>query len=232
MASRKEQKEKLRQERLEREQAAAAAAARRKRMGYGLAGLLVAAVVAAIVVIVASAGGGGGGGSSSASWPDGSVPKQKISDLDAAVKAAGCTLENPKSEGRGHVAGKKDHVNYKSEPPTSGKHFQVPAHDAAFTETPDPYESLGHALEHGRVIYWFKPNAPAKVKGDLYALYKEAKDLVILTPDSRPMPYQVAATAWTHLLGCPTYNDKVPDAFRAFRDAYRLKGPEYFPNAE
>jgi hypothetical protein len=34
------------------------------------------------------------------------------------------------------------------------------------------------------------------------------------------------------MVGCPTYNDKVPDAFRAFRDAYRLKGPEYFPNAE
>ena len=229
MASRKEQKEKLRQERIAREQAEAAAAARRKRMGYALAGLLVAAVVIAVVVIVAAGGGGGGGGTASASsWPSGSVPKQKISDLNAAAKAAGCTLQHPKSEGRGHTLKPQ---NYKSQPPTSGAHNPTPASDAAYLKNPGD-EHLVHALEHGRVIYWFKPTAPAKVKGDMYALYKEAKDLVVLTPDDRPMPYEVAATAWTQLLGCPAYNDKVPDAFRAFRDAYRLKGPEYFPNAE
>jgi hypothetical protein len=54
----------------------------------------------------------------------------------------------------------------------------------------------------------------------------------VLTPNTAPMPYQVAASAWGKYVGCPAYNDKVPDAFRAFRDAYRLKGPEYFPNAE
>jgi hypothetical protein len=93
-------------------------------------------------------------------------------------------------------------------------------------------EHLVHALEHGRVIYWFKPTAPANVRGALKKLYDEQNALVILTPNARPMPYEVAATAWTHLLGCPAYNDKVPDAFRAFRDAYRLKGPEYYPNFE
>jgi hypothetical protein len=227
MASRKEQKEKLRQERLAREQAAAAAAARKRRLGYTIAGVLVAAVVVAIVVIVAA--GGGSSSSASASWPDGSVPKEKISDLSAAAKAAGCVLKNPPSEGREHTL---KHQNYKTAPPTSGPHYPVPQSDGAYLTTPKPYEGLVHALEHGRVIYWFKPNAPARVKGDLHALYNEDKALVLLTPNSRPMPYQVAATAWTHLLGCPAYNDKVPDAFRAFRNAYRLKGPEYYPNAE
>jgi hypothetical protein len=228
MASRKEQKEKLRQERLEREQAESAAAARKKRMGYTVAGVLVAAVVVALVVILASSGGGGDSNAGASSWPSGSVPSQKISDLDAAAKAAGCTLQRPKSEGRGHTTKPQ---NYKSTPPTSGAHNPTPASDKAYLKNPGD-EHLVHALEHGRVIYWFKPTAPAKVKGDMYALYKEAKDLVVLTPADRPMPYQVAATAWTQLLGCPAYNDKVPDAFRAFRDAYRLKGPEYFPNAE
>jgi hypothetical protein len=46
------------------------------------------------------------------------------------------------------------------------------------------------------------------------------------------MPYQVAASVWGRFVGCPKYNDKVPDAFRALRDAYRLKAPEYYPNAE
>ncbi len=229
MASRKEQKEKLRLERQERERAAAAAAAARKRLGYTVAGVLVVAVVVALVVIVAASGGGGGGNSSAkGSWPSGSVPKRSVTDLDAAVKAAGCTLQHPKSEGREHVL---QHVNYKTEPPTSGSHNPVPAHDDAYLKNPGE-EHLVHALEHGRVIYWFKPNAAAKIRGDLHALYNEDHTLVILVPNARPMPYQVAATAWTELLGCPVYNDKVPDAFRAFRDAYRLKGPEYFPDAE
>jgi hypothetical protein len=227
MASRKEQKEKLRQERVERERAAAAAAARRRRLGYTVAGLLVAAVAVAIVAI-AFASGGGKSSSSGGSWPSGSVPQRKIGDLAAAAKAAGCVIQNPRSEGREHTTKLQ---NYKSEPPTSGPHNPVPASDAAYLKNPGE-EHLVHALEHGRVIYWFKPNAPAPVRGDLHALYNEDKALVILTPNARPMPYQVAASAWTHLIGCPVYNDKVPDAFRAFRDAYRLKGPEYYPNAE
>jgi hypothetical protein len=229
MASRKEQKEKLRRERLERERAAAEAAGRRRRMGYVAAGVLVAAVVVAVAVIAAAGGGGGGGGSASAaSWPSGSVPGQKINDLNAAVKAAGCVYKTPKNEGHDHTT---NPVKYKSQPPTSGPHNPVPAHDEAYLKSPGN-EHLVHALEHGRVIYWFKPNAPASVTGDLKALYDEDNKLVVLAPDTAPMPYEVAASAWGRSVGCPTYNDKVPDAFRAFRDAYRLKGPEYFPNAE
>ena len=131
--------------------------------------------------------------------------------------------------GRTHTTG---HVNYKTSPPTSGPHYPIPAHDNAYKTAPKPYESLIHALEHGRIIYWFQPNAPLRVRGDLKKLYDEDHQLVVLTPNPRPMPFQVAVTAWTHLLGCPAYNNKVPDAFRAFRDAYKLKGPEYYPNAE
>jgi len=228
MASRKEQKEKLRQERLEREQAAAAAAARKKRMGYTVAGILVAAVVVALVVIVASGSGGGGSSASASDWPSGSIPARKTSDLDVAVRSGGCKLTSPKNEGRGH---KLKRENYKTQPPTSGAHNPIPASDKAYLKNPGD-EHLVHALEHGRVIYWFQPNAPAAVRGALHALYDEDKTLTILTPVDRGMPFQVAATAWGKLLGCPQYNAKVPDAMRAFRDAYRLKGPEYFPNAE
>ncbi|MEA2492241.1 MAG: hypothetical protein QOJ29_152 [Thermoleophilaceae bacterium] len=233
MASRKEQKEKLRQERLEREAAAAKAAAARKRMGYGVAGVLVAAVVVAVVVIALSGGGGGGGSSaSSGSWPSGSIPKPKEKDLDTAIKTAGCTYKTPKDEGRGHTTSEKTRITYKSQPPTSGKHWAIPAHDKAYLTTPFPYEGLVHALEHGRVVYWFKPNAPAAVRGALKKLYDEDKALVILTPNTRPMPYEVAVSAWGRFIGCTTYSPKDIDAFRDFRDAYRLKGPEYFPNAE
>lgn len=230
MASRKDQKEKLRQERLQREQVAASSAASRRRLGYAVATVLVVAVIVALGVIALSGGGdsGNSGSASADAWPSGSVPAAKETDLDKAVATAGCTLKSVKSEGAGHTTKRQ---NYKSQPPTSGAHNPVPAHDAATLKSPGN-EHLVHALEHGRVIYWFKPDASDRVKGALKALYDENKDLVVLTPDEDPMPYEVAATAWTKLLGCSTYNDKVPDAFRAFRDLYRLKGPEYFPNAE
>ena len=231
MASRKDQKEKLRQERLEREAAAASAAARRRRLGYIVAGVLVAAVVVAVAAIALSSGGGDSGGDSNAnsgSWPDGSIPARKITDLDAAAKAAGCKVSSPKDEGRGHTE-KQQH--YKSQPPSSGAHNPTPAHDQAYLKNPGD-EHLVHALEHGRVIFWFKPTVSDDVKGAMKKIYDDNKALVVLTPTEEPMPYAVAATAWEKELGCPAYNDKVPDAFRAFRDAYRLKGPEYFPNAE
>ena len=52
------------------------------------------------------------------------------------------------------------------------------------------------------------------------------------------MPYAVAATAWNgdpqplgigRTLGCPRWNDQVPDALRAFRDEHRSQGPEPVP---
>lgn len=229
MASRKEQKEKLRQERLEREAAAARAQARRRRMGYVVAGILVAAVVVALVVVVAAGGGdgdGGGGQSAGAEWPGGTIPARKTTDLDAAVKAAGCELTNPKSGGQGHTT---ETVRYKTSPPTSGSHDPQWSSDRAYLKSPRVEQHV-HALEHGRVVFWFRPNAPANVRGALKKLYDEDDAILVLTPFTREMPYQVAATAWRRLLGCPTYNDKVPDALRAFRDAFRLKGPEYVPN--
>jgi hypothetical protein len=66
MSSRKEEKERLRQERVAREQAEAAAAARRRKLIYG-AGALAAVVVIAVVVILVASGGGGDDKSSSAS---------------------------------------------------------------------------------------------------------------------------------------------------------------------
>jgi hypothetical protein len=43
------------------------------------------------------------------------------------------------------------------------------------------------------------------------------------------MSFAVAATAWKHRLGCPSFNARVPAALRAFRDAYRDHGPEQVP---
>lgn len=43
------------------------------------------------------------------------------------------------------------------------------------------------------------------------------------------MPYEVASTAWTQILGCERYTDKALDAFRTFAARYIDKGPERVP---
>ena len=230
MASRKEEKERLRQERLEREQAAAAASGRRKRVGYVVAAVLGLAAIGAVIAVAAGGGGGGGGGggASDATFPDVDVPERKTEDLEAAAKAAACVLTEPKNEGAGHTDKK---VKYKSNPPTSGEHDPTPAGDAVFEKAPAT-EQLVHSLEHGRVVFQWSPKAPARVRGALKAVYDEDAAIVVLAENGTNMPYEVAATAWDKLLACQKYNDRVPDALRAFRDENRLKGPEFVPNPE
>jgi hypothetical protein len=65
MASRKEEKERLRRERIAREQAEAAAAGRRRRLIYGGGGLVAIAAIAVVAIAIASGGGGSKDSSSS-----------------------------------------------------------------------------------------------------------------------------------------------------------------------
>ena len=221
MASRKEQKAEARRQREERERAAAAAAQRRRTLGYAAAGGLLAAAAIALVVILLP-GGSDDGGARADAYPDGSVPARRITELEPAAKAAGCTLKRCPEYGRDHVPGK---VTYRTNPPTSGDHFELWPSDAAYAKAP-PTERLVHSLEHGRVIFQFRPTAPASVRGDLKALFDEDPHWLLLTPNATGMPFEVAATAWRQLLGCPRMNPQVFDAMRAFRTRYRDRGPE------
>jgi hypothetical protein len=40
------------------------------------------------------------------------------------------------------------------------------------------------------------------------------------------MPYDIAATAWDHLIGCRTFSQKAFPALRDFRVAYSFQAPE------
>jgi Protein of unknown function (DUF3105) len=228
MASRKEQKQALRAERLKREQEAAAAERRRRLLGYGAAGVLGTAALVAIVVVIVSSGGSGDTGSkpTESGFPSGSIPDQVLAELDPAAKAAKCEVKrNLQIEGSSHVS---DAVEYKTNPPTSGDHFEIPAEDGPYTRAPRK-ETLVHSLEHGRIIIWFKPNASNDLKGKLKALFDEQPRHVILAPNETNMPYEVAASAWGNLLGCKKANDKSFDAIRAFRDELVDQGPEQVP---
>lgn len=214
-----------RHERLEAERAAAAAERRRRVVGRALAAVLVVAALTAVVVSVVALSGGTGPRPSPEDFPPGSVPARQVADLRAAAAAADCTVSSLDSEGRGHVG---DDPDYRSSPPHSGDHAAIASEDGAYSQAPRTGKVV-HALEHGRVVYWFRPGAPASLKGALKALFDEDDRHVLLVPGDAEMPSEVAASAWTRVLGCPEANPRVFDALRAFRDAYRDKGPESTP---
>jgi hypothetical protein len=237
MSHRRDQKERLRREREERE-AAAQAAQQRKRL-FGVAGAVAIALAAVAIVVVLSGGGGEDSAKSAGNnFPEGgSIPEQKVFDLEQAATAAGCELKSNRATSREHLQDPNQKVNYPQNPPTSGKHFAVPAEDGLYNGAPPPDTALVHSLEHGRIIIWAKPTLPADARRQIRALFEQDSYQMIVVRRAN-MPYAVAATAWNHdptpngtgrLMGCPTWDDGVIDALRAFRDEHRSNGPEDIP---
>jgi hypothetical protein len=74
MASRKEQKERLRAERIAQEEAERRDATRRRRLQIGAAAAAVVIIAAVVAVVAASSGGGGGSSSSGTTYHQDSVP--------------------------------------------------------------------------------------------------------------------------------------------------------------
>jgi hypothetical protein len=228
MASREEEKRKRREERMAAEAAARSAQNRARRMQYLIGALLAIAIVVAVVI---GATGGGGKGPSSAA-PKGAsaaIPPASDRDLVHAAKTAGCVLVDPPLEGAGHVTTK---VHYKSNPPSSGPHNPIPAQDGIYEAGQEPTpEHYVHALEHGRIEFEYRPGTPKKVVAQLDTLVSEplngkAAYKILLFENNTRMPYQVAAVAWGHIIGCKTVKPAMFDALRDFRVKYVDQGPE------
>jgi hypothetical protein len=237
MSHRRQEKEALRREREQREAEARAARQRKRLVGYGGA---AAMAIAAVVLIAVLAGGGDAGGTQGGGdvFPEGGeVSEQTELDLDAAAEAAGCQLEDTKGTGvLSHTTSLDERVKYTDNPPTHGRHYEIPAEDGLYQEAP-PDEALVHTLEHGRVIVWVKPSLPAEARETIRALFDEDDYQMVVVP-RRNMPYAVAATAWNgdpdpggtgRTLSCDQWNERLVDAIRTFRDEHRSNGPEPIP---
>jgi hypothetical protein len=251
MASRKEEKERLRAQRLAAERASQSGGRRRLIAGYVVAGILAAAVIAGLVAVIASGGSGGGGtadacdnahiqntGSFKGLEPDcrkgttESVSPTQFGDLAVSAQKAGCQLKlDLPDEGNTHVPNSTP-VHYGTVPPTSGNHNQIPISDGAYTTpiTSDTSKDTNirnevHSMEHGRVEIHYKPSLPEDQQLALKGVFDADPDGMLLFPDP-DMPYDVAVTAWTSEVVCPTYNPIVLDVIRNFRDQKRGNGPE------
>jgi Protein of unknown function (DUF3105) len=238
VSHRRDQKEALRREREAREQQARAAEQRKKMVGYGAAAAIaIIAVAVGILLLTGGEEAGSGPGNAGNVFPDGgSFPEQKVFDIGPAAKAAGCQLQTKKGTARGHTTSLSDRVKYNTNPPTTGRHYEIPAQDGIYGEAPQD-EQLVHNMEHGRVIIWVKPSLPSKQRADIRAMVEDDPYQMVLVP-RKNMPYAVAATAWDadpapngtgELLLCNDVNDKTFDALQSFRDEHRSQGPEPIP---
>ena len=248
MSSRKEEKERLRAERLAAEQAAASTGRRRIMAGYAVAGALTLAVLVGLVIVISSGGSGSAAadacsnahiqntGSFSGLKPDcreGTPPPPiQYADLAISAQKAGCDLKlNLPDEGNTHVPDSTP-VHYRTVPPTSGNHNPVPISDGAYvtpvtsnTSTHPNIRNEVHAMEHGRIEIHYKPSLPVNEQLALKGVFDADSPGMLLYPDP-DMPYDVAVTAWTNEAVCPNYNPLVLDVIRNFRDTYRGNGPE------
>jgi len=156
----------------------------------------------------------------------------KPKTVEAAAQAAGCVLQDPPDEGNLHVNRPVSEADYKTNPPTSGIHAPVWAQDQIYPPGSTPeLGTLVHTLEHGRIDVQYKPGTPAATIQQLgdWVKGEEGGYHMLLFQNTTRMPYAVAATAWTHLIGCPRMNDKVIAALTLFRAKYIDQGPEVVP---
>ena len=121
--------------------------------------------------------------------------------LQKAAKAADCELRlRLPDEGRDHIPSSAPEPRYKTKPPTSGDHLAEQQADGAYRETPPP-GSVVHSLEHGRLAIQYRSDLPERAQLELIGLFDTMHGGTILFPNP-DMPYMVAATTWTNLLGC------------------------------
>lgn len=255
MAGNKEERERLRQERLAAQQSAGSSERTRLIAGYFVAGLLGLAVLAGLGIVLF---GGDDSSDPAAQIEEGCdnaaieaeigvfsdyecdnregtpPPELQFGDLDESITEAKCTpmLDLP-DEGNDHFTDETQGT-YKSQPPTSGDHLGTPSEagsgavaDGAFL-TPPPESRLVHSMEHGRVEIRYDPDLPDDQQLALKGVFDDDPAGMIMVPDP-DLPYAVAFSAWTNAVGCPEYDPLVLDVLRNFRDTFRGNGPENFP---
>jgi len=147
--------------------------------------------------------------------------------LTAAAHEAGCEdVLAPPDQGQGHIQ-RPQTVHYDSMPPTSGPHWSdagAPSQTGVHsTQIPD--EEQVHNLEHSHVIIHYR-DVSSDLRRKLEALVSIDARRIIVEPYAT-MKYEVAFTAWGHLIGCTSPNDRITGAARLFIATYRGKaGPE------
>lgn len=166
---------------------------------------------------------------------DGDGAATSNGDPRAVLEAAGCTLRSAKGQGRDHTDDLNAKIDYNTFPPTTGRHYEQWAPWGIYDE-PLSQVQIVHNLEHGGVAIQYGPGTPSSTRRELEDFYREDPNGLIVGP-LPALRDKIALTVWTiddpendeQLIGtgrvatCTSFDE---EAFRAFLDAYRFRGPE------
>lgn len=189
--------------RLAAEQRKAAQKAAQRRGNLITIGIALVVVIAVVALILREQGGDGG-------------------PIGVAESRAGCTdIETFDDQGRDHVE-EGTQVEYETTPPTSGPHYGTPA-DPGYYASPQPPERLVHNLEHGQLVIWYDPAAPAAVRDDIEAFVDDNPVAFVAAPYDQVPEGNFTITAWGASMSCEQFSEA---ALEDFRERYQGRGPE------
>lgn len=190
---------------------AARRARRRKKLQVRIA--IAAAAALVIGAILANAAG---------NRSDTSAFRKKLT-------AGSCTFDS-RNDSAG--APPNNHVapaSYKVNPPAGGNHDPSPAPAGKFEQANAPSDAkVVHALEHGYVAVWHRPELPKKDLDTITKVFDRYENDVLVVPRaSLPTGTKVAATAWGERLLC---QNAELGPLTEFVKKYRNEGPEKVPH--
>ena len=183
---------------------AAAQAAQReaRRRRLALAGLVLVAAAAVAAYVVFS--------------------QRDDAELRDALTSGTCEVDTRSdtiSGGDGHVAS----PTYTVDPPAGGDHTPQVARGGVYEGTAVPADGqLVHALEHGYVVAWHRPDLAAEQKEQL-AGFEQRHDGDVIVAERAGLTTPVAATAWGQRLLC---QEVEPAALDRFAEEHIGGGPE------
>lgn len=125
-------------------------------------------------------------------------------------------VSKPPDDGRGHIAG----ATYDTATPTSGRH-NAGAPPCGVAAEPVSADLAVHALEHGAVVVWYRPDVDVTLRAAAVDLLAEWDSHWILSPNS-DIEDPFVATAWNRLKAFDTPDESL----REFVVTYRERGPE------
>ena len=197
----------------ERKKEAQRKEARKRTLVTTLIAVVVAAAVVALVI------------------SDRNAQRAARENVGVAEEEAGCgPVEEHEEQSRDHIEVGAPHEPYSTNPPTSGPHYNAQGLGPVLTgfyedATEAPTEGVVHNLEHGQIVIWYNPDAPANVLEDIEFLYDQERTATVATPwpdieDGK----NLVLTAWTVSQACEEVSQEVVDSFRR---AYQgIAGPE------
>ena len=140
-----------------------------------------------------------------------SLPPIRETQLVEAAERAGCDLLR---------AAPGDDLD----PVVDGLAASEPARAGFYDEAPAG-ASLVAALRRGVVVIHFRADLDGERVDQLQEVQEAAPNGTIVTPNST-MPFEIAATAYRRLLGCPRADDASFEAALLFRGRFLGSGPD------